>query len=315
MPLETVVVNDENLFDVAIIGGGPGGLNAAAILASAKYKVCFIEQSVPGGKVSSIDVVHNYPPKPNSKGVQLAQEFFEKATKSGAKYISNKVVGLEKKLKYICINGENGMNWYCHCCIIATGTENKHLNIQGEKDYFQLGVSYCINCDSVLSHNKKVCVIGENDEAMEGALKLLKIAKDVCLFSELEKPKSKNYTFDKLKQEGVKVFNLAKVLEISGNSYNVEHLVYKQNNIMKRIDVDFVFIEKGHIPANSFITNKKMIDKNGCIITDKNKLTKMANVYAIGDITRNENKSIINAIKDSEIACKEIIKQLKKIKR
>jgi thioredoxin reductase (NADPH) len=100
MPLETVVVNDENLFDILIIGAGPAGLTAAVYGAKAGLKVGFIERSTPGGKVINIKTIYNFPGVAQIEGTTLAEILYKQAIDAGAKYIYGDVVNVTKKLDY-----------------------------------------------------------------------------------------------------------------------------------------------------------------------------------------------------------------------
>jgi thioredoxin reductase (NADPH) len=100
MPLETIVVNDENLFDIFVIGAGPSGLTAALYGARSGLKTSFIDRSTPGGKVASLKNVSNYPGYESISGSELATIFYKQAVNAGAKYIYGNVSNVLKKLGY-----------------------------------------------------------------------------------------------------------------------------------------------------------------------------------------------------------------------
>jgi thioredoxin reductase (NADPH) len=100
MALETVVVNDENLFDILIIGAGPAGLTAAIYGARSGLKTAFIERNTPGGKVVGLTNITNYPGIPSIKGSVLAASFYRQAEQAGAKYLYANVINVIRKLGY-----------------------------------------------------------------------------------------------------------------------------------------------------------------------------------------------------------------------
>jgi thioredoxin reductase (NADPH) len=100
MPLETIVVNDENLFDIFIIGAGPAGLTASVYGARSGLKTGFIDRSTPGGKVASLKTITNFPGYESISGSELATVFYKQAINAGAKYIYGNVTNVLKKLGY-----------------------------------------------------------------------------------------------------------------------------------------------------------------------------------------------------------------------
>lgn len=312
MPLETIVVSEENLYDVLIIGSGPAGLSAATVCAKAGHKTGFVEKSTPGGKVVTLKTVNNYPPQNNISGSVLGQNLFNAALAAGAKYIFGNVINVTTKLGYIVIQAQNGQTWYCKTCIVATGTENAKLNVTGENDYFQMGISYCIDCDKSLTKNKTVVVIGEQAEAVNGALTLSTIAKKTYLLYRQQEYNFKGVTVDSLKQNGVELLLGCAPNSFSGDSFNLRQLyLYDRNGNYTNINIDFAFIEIGDVPATSFFSDKSILTTDGNIFVNEQKATKILGVFAIGDVIRSNNKSIVNAINDGEIAANAAIEYIK----
>jgi thioredoxin reductase (NADPH) len=109
MPLETIIVSDENLYDVLIVGSGPSGLTVGTNLAKKGLKVGIIEKATPGGKLVTIPQIHNYPPAPNIPGSVLANQFYELAIQAGVKFIYQCISNVVKKLGYVAIYGADGI--------------------------------------------------------------------------------------------------------------------------------------------------------------------------------------------------------------
>jgi thioredoxin reductase (NADPH) len=100
MPLETIVISEENQYDIFIIGSGPAGLTAAMYGARSGLKTCFIEKSAPGGKLVSIKTINNFPGYESLKGTDLASSLYKQAIDAGAKYLYGTVTNVVKKLGY-----------------------------------------------------------------------------------------------------------------------------------------------------------------------------------------------------------------------
>jgi thioredoxin reductase (NADPH) len=103
MGLETIIVNDENTYDVLIIGAGPAGLTSALYTSRAGYKTGFIERSSPGGKIVNLKNITNFPGSDNINGQTLANNLFEQAKSFGAKYLYGDVSIITKKLGYYSV--------------------------------------------------------------------------------------------------------------------------------------------------------------------------------------------------------------------
>jgi thioredoxin reductase (NADPH) len=108
MPLETIVVDQENLYDILVIGGGPAGLTAASYCAKSGLKTGLIEKATPGGKLVEIKELHNFPGLENINGTVLATNLFQQMISSGCKYINGEITSLLKKLEYFACFSKGG---------------------------------------------------------------------------------------------------------------------------------------------------------------------------------------------------------------
>lgn len=314
MPLETIIINDENLYDILIIGAGPAGLASAIYGAKSKFKTAFIEKSAPGGKVATIKEVHNYPGFDKIDGSVLAQGFYNEALEKGAKHIYGNVINIAQKLDYLVVYCENGEHYFTKSLIIATGTENTKLNITGEDKYLFSGVSYCVLCDGALAAKKNSVVVGNNPEALSSALKLSKISKKVYLLTNnqplIESPITKKILLD----NNIDILENEKIIEIKGNDFYVTSiLVIDNNSNVKTIKTDFVFINLGYSPATNFLNNFDILSESKIIKTNNDKSTSINGIFAAGDVIKEDNKQIINAINEGIEATASAIKYIKEV--
>src|SRR5210317_2090290 len=154
------------MYDIIIIGGGVSGASAAMYAARFNMKtLVFAEQS--GGLITTTHLVENYPGIKSISGPNMGMVFLEHAQETGAEFKYEKVNNVTKiKSEY---NGKtidvyevesSSGKFQCLTLVFATGTKHKHLNIEGEEEYKNKGVSYCALCDAAFFKDKDVVIVG-----------------------------------------------------------------------------------------------------------------------------------------------------------
>ncbi|MDR3329743.1 MAG: FAD-dependent oxidoreductase [Mycoplasmataceae bacterium] len=315
MALEILTASDTNTYDILIIGAGPSGLTAAIYGRRANLKVGFIENEVPGGKIVNIPVITNYPGIKSISGADLALNMYTQATEAGAIYLYGKVTGITQKSNYHVVFLENGVNYFAKTLIIATGTTEIKLNVPGENEYKNKGVSYCAICDGSLVKEKDVVVFGGNDIAIKDAIYLAGIANKVsviCKENALSGEPTSIETLNKSKNVNVIFNSLCK--NINGDGQSVKNVVIQntKSNVTEEIKTSYVFVFIGSHTDAEFLSNMNdVVDKNGIIQTDQYKQTKIKGLFAIGDITRNIYRQIATAVSDGAIAALSAVKYIK----
>ena len=174
-------MSESEMYDVIIIGGGPGGLSAGIYAMRAALKTILIEMGAPGGQVNNSDSVENWPGDEHIGGAELAMKFSLHAQSYGLEIRSDEVVGLEPGLDFHTVHFSDGSALRSHAIILATGGNPRKLGIPGEDDLYGKGVSYCAVCDGFFFRDKTVVVIGGGDTAAEESLYLAKLAKQVYI--------------------------------------------------------------------------------------------------------------------------------------
>ena len=161
---------ETEIYDLVIVGGGPGGLTAGLYAMRAALNVVLIEKGAPGGQMALSDEVENYPGIERIGGVELSMKFAQHAQSYGLEILSQEVVAITPGLEYHSVRLADDMLLKAHAVIIGTGGSPRKLNIPGEAEYYGKGVSYCGVCDGFFFKNKTVLVVGGGDTAMEEAL-------------------------------------------------------------------------------------------------------------------------------------------------
>jgi len=209
---------DENAFDVLIIGGGPAGSTAAIYSARAGLKTGVIDRGLTVGALGITSKISNYPGVPGEiSGEQLLRTMRDQAASFGAKFITDKVVGVDLTGPEKTVMG-NGGSYTGRAVILATGSMGRGTRVKGEDELLGHGVSYCATCDGAFFRNKEVAVVGNHDEAIEEALFLTRFVDKVHFLSPTPALKAQSTLADELMHHtGVKFYAGAALKEVQGS--------------------------------------------------------------------------------------------------
>ncbi len=301
------------LYDVLIIGGGPGGLTAGMYCARAKLKVLLLERLMPGGQVILTGEIENYPGFVDAiAGPDLINLMIEQAERLGLEWESEDITGLKEKENYIELLADDKI-YHSRVVILSTGSEPRKLNVPNEEEFRGRGVSYCAICDGGFFKNKEVAVIGGGDAAIEEALYLTKLVKKVYIIHRRDKlratPILQKNAFDNPKIE----FIWNTTVESINGEKKVENLTLKNkiNDKISELNVSAIFIYVGTKPNTIFLKDTSLeLDDIGYIITDNHFLTNIKGVYAVGDVRAGAVKQIVVAAGEGASAAIEAMKYL-----
>ena len=175
--------------------------------------------------------------------------------------------------------------------IISTGASAIYLGLDSEKKYLGKGVSACATCDGFFYKNKKVCVVGGGNTAVEEALYLSNIASSVTLIHRRNKLRAEKILQDKLfKKENINIIWDSELSEIKGNEQGVTSAIIKskKDNSMQDINFDGVFIAIGHKPNTDIFANQLKMDDGYIIVQNNSEYSTQSSVpgvFAAGDVT------------------------------
>lgn len=172
-------MTDITIYDVIILGSGPAGLTAALYCARANKKTLVLGGTTLGGQMAGIAKLENYPGFLGS-GMELAEFMKKQAESFGAeiKFISAKTISGDVESGFN-ISADDGKNYVAKVVIIATGASPRKLEIAGARELMGKGVSYCATCDGFFYYGKDVVVMGGGNSALNDALYLADVAKNV----------------------------------------------------------------------------------------------------------------------------------------
>jgi len=296
------------IYDLIIIGGGPGGITAGIYAARKKLKTLLITKEW-GGQVIKANEIENWPGTKKISGTDLIKQMTEHLKKFEIEIKEGKeVIDLDKKGDNFFVR-DNDQEYEAKAVILATGKIPRTLNIPGEEEFKGKGVSFCATCDAPLFKDKEVAVIGGGNAGFDTAMDLVKYAKKIYVLEFLEEMKGDPITKEKLAQTGKVEFitNVAvKAIkgkkpapyraEGSGSGF-VESLIYEDRKTSEdhEIKIDGVFISIGMMPKVGFAQKLVELNKIGEIVIDKDNYTKTPGVFAAGDITDIKYEQIVIA--------------------
>ena len=291
-------------FEVAIIGAGPAGMSAALYASRAGLKTLMIDRGAPGGKMMNTDRIDNYPGSVAIGGGDLAAKMFEQSTQFGCEYSYGDVTDLKDgESKEITLADDSKI--YADKVIIATGTEERKLNVPGEKEFTGRGVSFCAVCDGAFYKGLTVMVIGGGNSALAEAIYLTKFAKKIYVVIRRDVFRATQVVQDELlKYPMVEVLKKKVPVKIIGED-KVTGIVLKDvdDNSELTVKVDGIFPYIGSDPLIGFTSHLDLKkDSHGYLIVDEEMKTNIEGIYAIGDVRAKELRQVVTAASDGAIA-------------
>lgn len=293
---------EQELWDVVIIGGGPAGLTAAQYAARAGLSAIVIDKSPTAGALGFASRIENYPGiETPLSGKQLLDIFRRQAVNFGAKYVEAQVVGvnLSGNVKEVfTMEGTYGGK----TIIVATGSMGRKPAIKGEAEFLGKGVSYCAICDAAFFRGKTVCVVGGTEEAVKEAGHLVRNCKEVYLLSPLKKlavdPEN-----PVLKSPNLKLMEGVTVTAVAGNEVVERVKITDAEKREGEIKVSGVFVYlHGSKPIIDFLTEAVDISDSDCVVTNRMMETSIPGVFSAGDVTCVEVRQVVVAAANGAVA-------------
>ncbi len=292
---------ESELFDLVIIGGGPGGLTAGLYAMRAALKTVLIEKGLPGGQINLTKDVENYPGLENIMGFDLAKKFLLHAQAYGLEVRQAEVVAVEPGLAYHTVRLASGATLNTLAVILATGGSPRKLGVPGELEYYGRGVSYCATCDGFFFRDKNVVVVGGGDTALEEALYLAKITRRVSLAHRRDAFRASRILQQRVEAEDkIDILWNTVVTAVKSNAQEVcaVDLQDTQTGASRELTTDGVFIFIGFDPNNQLVPAGTRLDHDGYVMTDERCETNQPRIFAIGDLRQKYAKQIVTAAAD-----------------
>ena len=292
------------IYDMIVVGGGPGGYTAALYAARAGLSTLVLEQLSAGGQMALTQQIDNYPGyEEGVDGFTLAEQMQRQAERFGAKTEYAQVDRMELTAAPKVLETSEG-TFYARTVVLATGANPRELGVEGEAALVGPGVAYCATCDGMRYKGKTVVVVGGGNSAVEDALLLSRIAQKVILV----------HRRDTLRATKVyhKPLEAAENIEFCWNSTVAELVHGDQLTGVRLKDVhtgeetlvpcDAVFVSVGRKPATELVKGQLELDKSGYVVADETTKTNLPGVYAVGDVRTKVLRQVVTAVADGAVA-------------
>jgi len=292
------------VYDVLIVGGGPGGYTAALYAARAGLSVAVLEKLSAGGQMALTTQVDNYPGFPDGvDGFALAEDMCRQAERFGAETVLTEVTALSLQGPVKQARTTDG-DFHGKTLIIATGASPRKLGVGQEDALVGRGVNYCAACDGMFYRDKVVVVVGGGNSAAADALLLSRIAKKVILVHRRDSLRATHIYHQPLMDAENLEFcwnSTVKTLLQEGKLTGVE-LENVNTGETTQIACDGIFISIGRQPANELVKDLMELDPAGYIPADETTATTIPGVYAVGDVRTKQLRQIVTAVADGAAA-------------
>lgn len=303
-------------YDIAIIGGGPGGLSAAIYASRGGLDTVVFEKGLVGGQIVLTADIENYPGfEENLSGFDIADKMKKQANNFGTEFKMEEVLEVKPKGKIKSVV-TNSKEYKVRSIIIATGANPRKLGVEGEARLTGKGVSYCATCDGALYRDKIVAVVGGGDSAVEEALFLTRFARKVYIIHRRDKLRAIKLVRERaFRNEKIEIVWNSIVKEIEGKDF-VENLKLHNKEDDRDFDltIDGVFMYVGIIPNNKLVKEFVELDEQGFIQTDASMSTNIPGLYAVGDINQKVLRQVVTAASDGATAAFEAEKWIENTK-
>ena len=293
-----------HVYDMIIVGGGPGGYTAALYAARAGFDTLVLEKLSAGGQMALTEEIDNYPGfEDGIDGFGLAEKMQQQAERFGAKSEYAQVERVDLSACPKVLETSEG-TFYSKTVVLATGANPRELGLPNEAKLTGRGVAYCAACDGMRYKGKTVAVVGGGNSAAADAMLLSRIAKKVILVHRRDTLRATKVYHQRLNQ--------AENVECRWNSVVTELLHEDKVTGIKLKDVntgeettvpcDGVFISVGRKPATELVQGQLDLDGMGYIISDETTKTSLPGVYAVGDVRTKPLRQVVTAVADGATA-------------
>jgi len=307
--------------EVVIIGSGPAGHTAAIYLGRAKREPLMFEGFMAGGiaaggQLTTTETIENFPGFANGiLGSELMEQMREQSLKNSVRIVTETVASVDFSKKPFVLTLESGEQVEAKSVIVATGATAKILDIPGNKEYWQKGISACAVCDGALPifRNKIIAVVGGGDTAMGEAEHLAKFASEVVIIHRRDEFRASPILQERIKSNPkIKIMWNSIPVEFKGGKF-LESVVLQNTQTSKKTELGIsgFFYAIGHNPNTEFLDGQLELDEQGFIITKPGSTkTSVEGVFAAGDVQNPHHRQAIIAAGSGCLAaleCEEFI--------
>ncbi len=294
----------EHVYDIIIIGGGPGGYTAALYAARAGLDAVVLEKLAAGGQMALTSQIDNYPGFPEGvDGFELGAHMRQGAERAGAKTVSAEVLKVDLRQEPKNVQTSAGA-FYGKTVAFATGADPRKLGLPEEEGLIGKGVHYCATCDGMFYRGKTVVVVGGGNTAAAEAAYLSRICRKVILVHRRDTLRAtKTYHAPLQNAANVEFRWNSTVTQIVSNGrvtgVKVQDVHTGQESL---IPCDGVFVSIGRYPNTDLVKDQLQLDEAGYVVSDESTRTSVPGAFAVGDVRTKQVRQIVTAVADGAVA-------------
>ena len=296
------------MYDIIIVGAGPAGLTAAIYARRAAKTVLVLEAASCGGQIINTPDIENYPVAMHISGLDFGNKLAAQAKELGAEIKFERVLEIRNgESEKTVVTKKN--SYSAKALILATGSENRKLGLEGEDKLVGRGVSYCATCDGAFYRNKTVAVVGGGNTALEDALYLTDLAETVYLIHRRDEFRGEEATVAQLREkDNLKfVFN-SRVTKLNAGKRLESIEVTDKDGNASTIEVNGLFVAVGRIPENQNFANLVTLDDSGYIPAGEDCHTNVPGIFVAGDNRAKAVRQLVTATADGAVAATEAVR-------
>jgi len=299
------------VYDIIVIGGGPAGMTAAIYARRAARSVLVLEAVSCGGQIINTPDIENYPVEAHISGYDFSNRVYEQAKGLGAEFVFEKAVEIKDEggVKTV-ITPKNA--YQAKAVILATGSENRKLGLEDEARLVGRGVSYCATCDGNFYRNKVVAVVGGGNTALEDALYLADLARQVYIIHRRDSFRGEETTVARLKErDNVEfIYNANVTRLIAEKRLKAIEVTDKLDGSVRTVEVNGLFIAVGRVPENQNFASLVELDAAGYVVAGEDCHTGTPGIFVAGDNRTKALRQLVTATADGAMAATEAVKYI-----
>ena len=292
------------MYDIMIVGGGPGGLTAAIYALRAGKTVLVIEKNSFGGQIAFSPKVENIPGTLEISGAAFAEAITDQAMNLGADVELENVIKAEKIGDIFRVETEEGNTFEGRSLILALGVKHRTLGLPGEEALIGNGISFCAVCDGAFYTNQEVAMIGGGNSALQEALLLSEICKKVTIVQNLA-----DFTGEKKLAEALLARDNVQVhFSTVVSEYLVEKGKFRGLKLKKDSGETFcapcdgAFLAVGLEPQNGPFAHLAGLNAWGYFDSAEDCVTKTPGLFVAGDCRSKRIRQVVTASADGAVA-------------
>ena len=293
------------MYDLIVVGGGPAGMTAPLYALRNGKSVLVLEKSGFGGQITHSPKVENWHGTARMSGNAYAEAFLEQILDQGAEVDLCEVVRVEDQGDHKTVYTAEGDVREAKTVILATGVRHRELGLTGEREMIGEGVSYCAVCDGDFFKDRKVCVAGGGNSALQEAMLLAGKCAHVTMLQDLPEftgeKKLKELLFARPNvstRTGVKIVDLGMDENVQLTGVTIENAAGERETI----DCDGLFIAIGLIPENEPFAGVAKLDAWGYFDSPESCETGTPGIFVAGDCRAKAVRQLTTAVGDGSVA-------------